>query len=138
MRQPRLWRSSSRRSVLQRSSFRRSLFRKSRLWFVPVVTGAVLLLSSQALQSQQDSISKRKIIVRTAAEYPALARSLALEGVVKVDALVGPDGSVKSVDVKGGHPVLVQAAIKTVNRWKWEPAAHDTHELVEVKFSPAD
>jgi TonB family protein len=88
--------------------------------------------------STQAQESTRKITLRTAAQYPALARSLALEGVVKVDALVEPDGSVKSVDVKGGHPVLVQAAVNTVRRWKWEPAPRETHELVEVKFSPAD
>lgn len=105
---------------------------------VLLLAAGMLVLSSQALQPQQQAASQRKITVRTAAEYPALARSLALEGVVKVDALVAADGTVKSVEVKGGHPVLVQAAINTVRRWKWEPAAHETHELVDVKFSPAD
>jgi TonB family protein len=111
---------------------------RSCLWLILIAVGAVLLFSPNALQSQQETRTKRKIIVHTAAEYPPLARSLALEGVVKVDALVSPDGTVKSVEVKGGHPVLVQAAINTVRRWKWEPVAHETHELVDVKFSPAD
>jgi len=61
---------------------------------------------------------------------------MALQGVVKVDALVAPDGTVKSIEVKGGHPVLAQAAANTVRRWKWEPAPHESHELVEVRFSP--
>jgi TonB family protein len=61
---------------------------------------------------------------------------MALQGAVKVEALVGPDGSVKSVEIKGGHPVLAQAAANTVRRWKWEATAHESHELVEVKFSP--
>jgi TonB family protein len=61
---------------------------------------------------------------------------MALQGVVRVDALVGPDGTVKSVEIKGGHPVLAQAAVNTVRRWKWEPSAHESHEVVEVKFSP--
>lgn len=78
----------------------------------------------------------RKLIGRTAAQYPDLARSMALQGVVKVDALVAPDGTVKSVEIKGGHPVLAQAAANTVRRWKWEPASRESHELVEVKFSP--
>ena len=67
--------------------------------------------------------------------YPQLARNLALEGVVKVDALVAPDGTVKTVEIKAGHPVLVQAAANAVRRWKWEPAAYESHEIVQVRFS---
>jgi outer membrane biosynthesis protein TonB len=63
---------------------------------------------------------------------------MALTGVVKVDALVATDGTVKTVDIKGGHPVLAQAAANTVRQWKWEPAPHESHELVEVRFAPAD
>ena len=78
----------------------------------------------------------RKLVNQTAPAYPTLARNLALEGVVKVDALVKADGSVKTVDVKGGHPVLAQAAAKAVLNWRWESAARESHEIVEVRFSP--
>ncbi len=78
----------------------------------------------------------RKLVNQTTPAYPTLARSLALEGVVKVDALVKADGSVKTVDVKGGHPVLAQAAAKAVLSWKWESAPRESHEVVEVRFSP--
>jgi len=63
---------------------------------------------------------------------------MALAGVVKAEVLVAPDGSVKSVDVRGGHPVLAQAAMNAVRRWKWEAAVHESHEYVEVKFSPPE
>jgi outer membrane biosynthesis protein TonB len=43
---------------------------------------------------------------------------------------------VKSIDIKGGHPILAQAAQKAVYSWKWEPAPHETTELLEVKFNP--
>ncbi len=77
----------------------------------------------------------RKLVNRTAPAYPSLARNLAPEGVVKVDALVNPDGSVRTVDVKGGHPVLAQAAAKAVLNWRWEAANRESHEMVEVRFS---
>src|SRR3954471_808077 len=93
------------------------------------------LLFSAAVGAQQPS-SSRKVVEKTAAPYPALARTMALQGTVRVEAVVGPDGSVKRVDVKGGHPVLAQAAANAVRHWKWEAAAHDSHETVEVKFSP--
>jgi len=67
-----------------------------------------------------------------------MARTMAIEGVVKLDALVAPDGTVIKLDVKGGHPLLAQAAVESVRQWRWEPAAHESHEVVEVKFSPSN
>jgi TonB family protein len=108
--------------------------------FRQVAVGALLLAALCLAPTHfraQDAV-KRRIVARVAAPYPDIARSMALEGIVKVEALVAPDGSVKTVDIKGGHPVLAQAAVNAVRRWKWEAAAHESHEVVEVKFSPAD
>ena len=102
--------------------------------------GALLLSASFALTPPQchaqDNAPKRKVVDRMVPTYPALARSLNLTGTVKLDALVAPDGTVKKVEVKGGSPVLVEAAASAVRRWRWEPAAHESHELVEVNFAP--
>lgn len=97
---------------------------------------AMVWLAPQPLNAQQEAAAVRRITVHVAPAYPALAHSLALQGIVKVSAVVAADGSVKSVDVKGGHPVLAQAAANAVRQWKWEVAAHESHEQVEVKFSP--
>jgi TonB family protein len=86
----------------------------------------------------QESVSKRKIVMKSAASYPTLARHMALSGVVRIDAVVAPDGTVKALDVKGGHPVLAQAASNTIRQWKWEPAPRESHELVEIRFSPPE
>jgi TonB family protein len=59
-----------------------------------------------------------------------------LKGIVRVEAVVGNNGVVRSVGVKGGHPVLAQAAVRAVSKWKWEPASHETKEPVEVRFEP--
>jgi TonB family protein len=98
--------------------------------------GAALLFPT-GLQAQQGAVV-RKIMERTTPMYPALARSMALQGSVKVEALVEPDGTVKNVEIKGGHPVLAQAAVNTVRRWRWEPAAHESREIVELKFAPSE
>lgn len=101
---------------------------------------AVLLISLFVLapvrSHAQNTVSKRRIVEQMVPIYPELARNIALEGTVKLDALVAPDGSVKNIVVKGGPPVLVEAAISAVRRWRWETAAHESHELVEVRFSP--
>jgi len=59
-----------------------------------------------------------------------------IHGVAKVEAVVAPNGTVKSVVVKGGHPMLAQSAVTAVGHWKFEPAAHETKELIEIRFDP--
>ena len=84
--------------------------------------------------AQEDTDGKRKVTNRVVPDYPEMARRMNLRGIVKVDVTVGSNGVVKTVEVKGGHPVLAQAAVTAVRKWKWEPASHDTREPVEVKF----
>jgi len=43
---------------------------------------------------------------------------------------------VKSVEIRGGHPLLAQAAAAAISQWKWEPANHESRETVEVNFVP--
>ena len=86
--------------------------------------------------AQDASESNRKIINRIAPQYPQLARNMKLEGSVKVEAVVTADGSVKTLQIKGGHPVLAEAAHDAIRNWKWEPAPKETREFIEVKFTP--
>jgi TonB family protein len=83
----------------------------------------------------QESAGARKLITKTAAVYPPLARSMNLHGVVKLEAHVAPNGTVKSVVVKGGHPILTQSAVTAVGHWKFEPAPRETTEPVEIAFN---
>jgi TonB family protein len=85
---------------------------------------------------QEQSESNRKILNRVTPQYPAMARTLNLRGSVKAEAVVQPNGMVKAVEVKGGHPVLVRAAQDAIYKWKWAPASHETREPIEVKFDP--
>jgi TonB family protein len=107
-------------------------------WFCVLLlaVSSSVFFSPQSSSAQQEPVARRRLVERVAPAYPALASSMALEGIVKVEALVAADGSVKGVDVKGGHPVLAQAAANAVRCWRWEAAAHESHELVELKFSP--
>ncbi len=97
---------------------------------------ALSLLLAVTLLAAQESHAARAIVQQSSPAYPALARNMALEGTVKLEAVVSSDGTVKSVAVKGGHPVLAQAAAKAVKLWKWEPGPRESQESVQVRFAP--
>lgn len=78
----------------------------------------------------------RKIKNRVEPQYPDLARRNNITGSARVELLVATDGKVKDVKVLGGNPVLVQAAVAAVMKWRYEPAAEETTIVVKFDFSP--
>jgi TonB family protein len=86
--------------------------------------------------SAQDSAPNRKVVSKVIPQYPGLARAMNIQGSVRADVLVEPSGKAKTIEVKGGHPLLVQSAEDALRQWKWEPEAHETHEVIELKFTP--
>jgi TonB family protein len=57
-----------------------------------------------------------------------------IRGVVRLEAVVRTNGSVKSTRVLGGNPVLVDAAVEAVAKWKFDPGPSETTEVVQVTF----
>jgi TonB family protein len=55
---------------------------------------------------------------------------------VKVQVVVAPNGSVKEAKVVGGHPLLVNAALDAVRKWRFETAAGESSGIVNFKFEP--
>jgi TonB family protein len=97
---------------------------------------SVLVLVSTTFGQQELTEGNRKVVSRVMPQYPEMARTMNLKGNVKAEAVVEPNGVVKSVEVKGGHPVLVRAAQAAIYKWKWAPASHETREPIEVRFDP--
>ncbi len=109
---------------------------KNRISVGVFVLLALISFAPNHAAAQEVTASNRKIAVKVVPEYPALARSMKIQGIVRADVLVAPNGKVTSVEVKGGHPLLAQAAQDALRQWKWEPASHETHETVELHFNP--
>jgi len=97
---------------------------------------AVMLVPAFAGAQQNSSDIARRVINRVVPAYPELARTMNVKGIVRLDVLVAPNGSAKSVKVIGGHPLLVQAGERAVQKWKWEAAARESNEVVELRFNP--
>ncbi len=80
----------------------------------------------------------RKTKTKVSPAYPDLARRMNITGTVKVLVVVSPSGNLKDTKVVGGNPILVNAAMDALKKWKFEPADSDSTGTVEFKFQPQD
>ena len=106
--------------------------RRFALLLSAVILAAATISAAQTAPGAPSS--DRKIASRQAPAYPELAKKMHIHGVVRVEAIVRPNGSVKSTRVLGGNPVLVTSAQDAVAKWKFEPAQGETTEIVQLSF----
>ena len=93
-------------------------------------------LRAQGQSAQDESPANRKVLNRVVPAYPDLARRMNLGGTVRVEAVVAPNGTLKSTHVIGGSPVLTKAAVDAIAKWKWAEAPQESKELIELNFHP--
>jgi TonB family protein len=67
------------------------------------------------------SVVAAKLVKKVSPIYPPLARQTRIQGVVKLHAIIGEDGSVSQLELISGHPLLVQAALDAVKEWVYQP-----------------
>lgn len=106
--------------------------RRSIVFIVVFVLASISLLGAQS--GPVSSGTDRKVSARVAPVYPELAKKMHIHGAVRVEAIVRPNGTVKSTRVLGGNPVLVEAAQDAVTKWKFEPGQGETTEVVQLAF----
>ena len=77
----------------------------------------------------------RKSVKTAPPSYPAIALKMKVEGTVKLDVTIDPDGTVSDVKVVSGHQLLVSAAVEAVKKWKYEPADAKSVQSVALDFA---
>ncbi|MGH9513380.1 MAG: energy transducer TonB [Terriglobales bacterium] len=82
--------------------------------------------------------SGRKVKSKVTPEYPEIARKMRISGTVRLAVVIAPNGNVRTTTAVGGHPVLVNAAMDAVKKWKFEAASAASTETVEIKFAPPE
>jgi TonB family protein len=108
------------------------------LRFGDLMVAMALFASAGTLHiAAQNSVHpERKILDKVVPAYPQLAKRTNLTGVVKLEVVIRPNGTVKSARPLGGNPVLIDSAIEAVQKWRFEPAQQQTLEIVQVRFEP--
>jgi len=99
-----------------------------------ILGGSAVLPKKASAQDSSDEV-KRKVRTKVVPDYPSLAKQMNVTGKVKIEATIAADGHVISTRVVGGSPLLVNAALDALKKWRFEPAAKDTTEVVEFEFN---
>jgi TonB family protein len=126
--------------VLHRRPFRGLSGQRPRVAFCCLFLACLvaLQLSSPLAHAQkaEDSLSPRKLIAQVDADYPPDLKRAYIGGIVRLDIVVNAHGSVDSVRIAGGNPILAECAVKAVKHWKYSPAASATNIRVNLHFDP--
>ena len=95
------------------------------------------LAAAPRVRAQENSTetAKRKVKTRVLPDYPDLAKQMNATGKVKIEATISADGRVTTTKVIGGSPLLIPAAQDALKKWRYEPAAKESVEVVEFDFS---
>ncbi|HTW58981.1 MAG TPA: TonB family protein [Terriglobales bacterium] len=91
---------------------------------------------TRAQTYEQSGGEERKVVTRVDAEYPDALKRLYIGGVVRVEVVVAPNGTVKSTKLLGGSPILGQSTMKAIKQWRYAPAAAEQALTVKVEFDP--
>src|SRR5271154_5148983 len=97
--------------------------------------GSLAAAPRAAAQENGAESAKRKVKRKTLLGYPELARHMEVTGKVKIEATISSEGKVTNTKVIGGSPLLVGAAQDALKKWRFEPAAKESVEVVEFDFS---
>jgi TonB family protein len=77
-------------------------------------------VGESGLRVSPETMDKR-IVTKVDPLYPEAARTAGTEGMVVLDAVIAPDGSVKRLRPLSGPDLLAQSAAAAVQSWKFEP-----------------
>jgi protein TonB len=105
------------------------------LGLMAVLGGTAVVAPKALAQNATTDTSQRKVRVKVSPEYPSLARQMNVTGKVKIEATIAPDGRVTGTRVVGGSPLLVNAALNALKKWRFEPGPKTTTEVVEFSFN---
>lgn len=95
---------------------------------VPVDGVKVLIVSTSSAGVE------RRLVTRVEPEYPETLQRLQIGGTVRLAVKVSPKGTVESVELLGGNPILAEAATKAVKQWVYAPAPSQSTIEVAIPF----
>jgi periplasmic protein TonB len=87
-------------------------------------------------------VQMAKLVRKVIPEYPQIAKSARISGVVRLIGTIGKDGTIQNLQVVSGHPMLARAALDAVRQWIYKPTLLNGNAVeviapIEVTFTLA-
>jgi len=123
------------RKTVSFRSFARIHHPLNSLCFALISVLALMTQIAPPLHAQTDN-HERKLVYRVEPDYPADLKRIGVGGYVRVDATISSTGTVEGATITGGNPILAEAAVKAIRKWKYEPLGSRTKVKVIFHFSP--
>ena len=80
--------------------------------------------------------AERQLTTRVEPVYPQVLQMRSIGGIVRLKITITPGGGVKNVQLLGGNPILAEAAVAAVEKWRYAPASSRTTTEVQIPFDP--
>jgi protein TonB len=65
-------------------------------------------------------VQAAKLVYGPKPVYPPLAKAARVQGTVRIQAIISADGSIHSLQVMSGPPLLINAARDAVSQWRYQ------------------
>ncbi|MGA7169744.1 MAG: energy transducer TonB, partial [Candidatus Sulfotelmatobacter sp.] len=66
-------------------------------------------------------VTEGRLIQKVQPEYPPIARAARIQGQVVLSAVISKTGEIQNLVLVSGHPMLVPAAIRAVQQFRYRP-----------------
>lgn len=89
------------------------------------LAGMVLLLAGWVVpggkNGDREGSKQGRLIKKIAPEYPLVAKTAKIQGLVVLKIKIDTAGKVETVEIVSGHEKLAPAAVTAVKQWRYEP-----------------
>ncbi len=100
-----------------------------------------VVADSRPTQAVSRGITGGKLVKKVAPVYPEVAKRTKKSGSISIAATVSHDGTLRNLRVLSGDPILADAALEAVRRWRYEPyrlngKPIEVDTTIQVNFGP--
>ncbi|MCC6861655.1 MAG: energy transducer TonB [Bryobacterales bacterium] len=67
------------------------------------------------------NVQQARLVRQPRPVYPPLAKQARIQGTVRFTAIIATNGTIQSLQVVSGHPLLVPSAMEAVKQWVYQP-----------------
>ncbi len=75
----------------------------------------------QPKPARTSQVSPGVVLSKVNPQYPPAARAARVQGAVVMHAVIGTDGTIQQLRLISGNPLLVNAAMEAVKKWRYRP-----------------